>query len=284
MTAGTGVPSRLSEAREASPEALFDPSVAHPARVYSYWLGGKDYFEADRVAAEEVARHRPQVAAGARANRGFLARVVKYLAAECGIRQFLDVGAGLPLVDTNTHQVAQGVAPECRVVYVDDDPVVMTHARALLISGPEGACDYIEADLRDTATIVAQAAQTLDLSQPMAVLMLAVLHLIPDRDDPATIVKTLADGLAPGSYLAVSHPTADFAPEQVGAAVAAYNTLVSAPVTPRTHAQVSVLFGGLPLVAPGVVPVTRWRPSVVGLPHRVTADLYAGVASVPVRG
>jgi SAM-dependent methyltransferase len=261
--------------------ARFDPNVAHPARVYAYLLGGKDHYEADRAAAHEVTRHRPQVAAGAQANRAFLARVVRYLVAECGIRQFLDVGAGLPLADTNTHQVAQGVAPECRVVYVDDDPVVMTHARALLVSSAEGACDHVEADLRDTGTVLAQAAWTLDFAQPTAVLMLAVLHLIPGSDDPAKIVKTLASALAPDSYLAISHLTGDFAPEQVAAATDAYNTLVSVPVTARTHTQVTGLFGGLPLVAPGVVPVTQWRPSAVGLPYRMTADLYAGLASVP---
>ena len=264
----------------AGPGLPFDPLVAHPARVYGYWLGGKDYYEADRQAAEEVMRHRPQVVAGARANRALLARMVRYLAAECDIRQFLDIGTGLPLAD-HTHQVAQGVAPECRVVYVDNDPVVMTHARALLVSSPEGVCDYVEADLRDTGTLLAQAAGTLDLSQPTAVLMLAVLHLIPDSDNPAKIVKTLASALAPGSYLAVSHLTSDFAPEQVAAAVAAYNAQVSVPVIPRSHAQVSGLFEGLPLVAPGVVPVTQWRPVVAGLPHRMTADLYAGMASIP---
>jgi SAM-dependent methyltransferase len=254
--------------------------MPHSARVYGYWLNGKDHYEADRKAAREVMRLRPQVVAGARANRAFLTRVVRFLAAERGIRQFLDIGAGLPMAD-NTHEVAQGVAPDCRIVYVDSDPVVMTHARALLTSNPGGGCDYVEADLRDTGTVLAQAAWTLDLTQPTAILLLAVLHLIPDGDDPANTVKTLASALAPGSYLVISHLTADFAPEQVTAAATAYNALVPVPVTPRTHAQVTALFDGLPLVAPGVVPVTQWRPAVAGLPHRMTADLYAGVASIP---
>jgi len=157
----------------------------------------------------------------------------------------------------------------------------MSHARALLTSRPEGACGYVEADLRDTGTVLAQAAWTLDLTQPTAILLLAVLHLIPDSDDPAKLVKTLTSALAPGSYLIISHVTSDFAPEQVTAAATAYNTQVPVPVTPRSHAQVSELFGGLPLVAPAVVPVTQWRPQAAGLPHRITADLYAGVARVP---
>jgi SAM-dependent methyltransferase len=258
----------------------FDPGVAHPARVYSYWLGGKDHFPADRKTAEDVIRLRPQVVAGARANRAYLARVVRYLAADCGVRQFLDIGAGLPFPD-NTHEVAQQVAADCRVTYVDNDPVVLTHARALLTSTVPGSCAYIDADVRDTSTILTHAAQTVDLSRPVAVLALAVLHFIPGSDDPQRIVAALAAGLAPGSYLAISHLTADFAPEQVAAAVTAYNAQASVPVAPRTHAGVTGLFGGLPLVAPGVVPVIEWRPSVAGLPHRMTADLYAGLASIP---
>jgi S-adenosyl methyltransferase len=164
-------------------------------------------------------------------------------------------------------------------VYVDNDPVVMAHARALLTSRAGGLCDYVEADLRDTGTIFTQAAETLDFARPVAVLMLAVLHLVPDRDDPAMIVKTLASGLAPGSYLAISHMTADFAPQQVSAAVAAYNELAPAPVTPRTREQVTGLFGGLPLLEPGVVPVTGWRPASP-LAHRKPCDLYAGVARI----
>jgi SAM-dependent methyltransferase len=271
-TLGDGVPA-------VNPDPRLDTSVAHPARVYSYWLSGKDHFPADRKAAEEVMRLRPQVVAGARANRAFLARVVRYLAGECGVRQFIDLGTGLPCPG-NTHEIAQQVAADCRVVYVDNDPVVLTHARALLTCTPPGSCDYIEADVRDTGAIVAEAARTLDLSQPVAVLALAVLHFLPDGDDPAAIVAALASALAPGSFIVLSHLTADFAPGQVTAAVTAYNTQASVAVTPRTHAQVSGLFGGLPLVAPGVVPVTQWRPVVAGLPHRMTADVYAGAARI----
>jgi hypothetical protein len=261
------------------PGLRFDPSVPHPARVYGYWLGGKDHYPADREVAEEVIRRRPQVVAGARANRAFLARVVRYLAAECGVRQFLDIGTGLP-AHNSTHQVAQAIAPGSRVVYVDNDPLVLVHARALLTSAPQGSCDYVEADLRDTTAVLAGAVQTLDFARPVAVLLLAVLHFLADTDDPAGVVATLARQLPPGSFVAISHLTADFAPGPVAAGVETYNTLVPAPLTPRSHTQVSALFGGLPLVPPGVVPVIEWRPAVASpLPH--VADLYAGVARKP---
>jgi SAM-dependent methyltransferase len=283
-----GVPSRrppphdwMSGLQPASPGTGFDPSVPHPARVYGYWLGGKDHYPADREVAEEVIRCRPQVVAGARANRAFLARAVRYLAAGCGIRQFLDIGTGLPAPE-GTHDVAQAVDPRSRVVYVDNDQLVLVHARALLTSTPQGACDYVDADLRDTATIIAQAAATLDFTRPVAVLLLAVLHFIPDADDPAGAVAALARRLAPGSYLVISHLTGDFAPGPVSAGILAYNALVPTPLIPRTHAQVTALFGGLPLVPPGVVPLAEWRPAHAG-PGPQLADLYAGMARVPRR-
>jgi O-methyltransferase involved in polyketide biosynthesis len=256
----------------------FATDVSHPARVYNYWLGGKDHFPADRTTAEEVIRVRPQVVDAARANRAFLTRVVRYLAGDCGIRQFLDIGTGLPAPD-NTHDVALRVAPGCRVVYCDNDPLVLAHARALLVGSPPGACAYIDADVRDAATILGEAAQTLDLSQPAAVLLLAILHFLPDSDDPAEVVAALADGMAPGSFVAISHLTADLDPEQVRAAAQAYNARAAVPVTPRTHAQVTALLGGLPLVPPGVVRVTEWRAdrdSPAGQP----VDLYAALARV----
>ncbi len=261
--------------------ARFDPSMAHPARVYDYWLGGKDHFPADRRVAEQVIRERPQVVAGARANRAFLARAVRYLAAECGIRQFLDIGTGLPSA-ANTHQVAQAIAPAARVVYVDNDPLVLVHARALLTSTPQGMCDYIDADLRDPASILTQAGRTLDFAQPVAVLLLAVLHFIDNASDPAGIVAALAGGLAPGSFIAVSHLTADFAPEQVSAAATAYNATSPVPVTARTHAQITSLFGGLPLLPPGVMPVSEWRPGPGAVPQ--PCDVHGGVARVGRRG
>ncbi len=261
----------------ARPE--FDPGVAHPARVYNYWLGGKDHYLADRTVGDEVARCRPHVVAGARANRAFLARAVRYLAGDCGIRQFLDIGTGLP-APGSTHELAQQVAPECAVAYVDNDPLVLVYARALLTSRPEGRCGYIDADLRDPAAILARASATLDLSQPVAVLLLAVLHFLAAAADPAGIVADLTRALAPGSYVVISHLTADLAPGQVGAAVEAYNAAVPGGVIPRSHAEVTALFGGLPLVPPGVVPLTEWRPTSATGPA-ACADLYAGIARTP---
>lgn len=283
----TTEPAELRAALAASPAhpapggpPRFDPHVPHPARVYNVWLHGKDHYEADRKAAEEVLRHRPQAVTGARANRSFLARAVRYLAAERGIRQFLDLGTGLP-APGNTHEVAQAIAPESRIVFVDNDPLVLAHVRALLTSTPQGSCDYVDADLRETSAILGEASHTLDLTRPVAVLLLAVLHFVPNTDDAAAIVATLTADLAPGSCVAISHLTADFAPEPVASGVAAYNTLVPTPLTPRTHAQVTALFGGLPLAPPGVVPITEWRPDsgFITQPH----DLYAGLATVPGR-
>jgi hypothetical protein len=259
---------------------LFEPDVAHPARVYNIWIGGKDYHAADLQAAKEVARHRPQVLAGARANRAFLARVVRYLAAERGIRQFVDIGPGLP-APGSTHQVAQAIDPECRVLYADNDPLVIAHARALLTSAPEGSCSYVEADLRTPAPILRQAARALDLTQPAAVLLVAVLHFV--ADNTAGVVAVLAGALAPGSFIAISHLTADMAPEQVARGVAAYNKLVAGGITARSHAQVTALFGGLPLVSPGVVPVAEWRPTA-GCQLPQSADMYAGLATTRRRG
>jgi S-adenosyl methyltransferase len=267
--------------RPGSGTPRFNPGIPHPARVYNVWLGGKDGLAADRKAAAEVARCRPQVVAGARANRAFLARVVRYLADQQGIRQFLDIGPGLPAPDA-THKVAQAIAPETRVVYVDNDSLVLVHARALLTSSDEGVCEYLDADLREPGTILKEAAQTLDFSRPVAVLLVAILHFIPDADDPPSIVTSLISSLAPGSFVAISHLTADSAPDEVAMGVATYNALVPAGITARSHAEVTALFGGLPLIPPGVVPVTEWRPDHIPL-HGVSADMYAGLAAIPGR-
>jgi hypothetical protein len=257
-------------------DPAFDPLVAHPARVYNVWLGGKDHYAADRDAALRVVARRPQVVAGARANRQFLGRVVRYLAGKQGVSQFLDVGTGLPAPD-NPHEVAQALDPAARIVYADNDPLVLTHARALLGSTPGGACDYLHADLHDPAALLAGAARTLDFTRPVAILLLAVLHFLPDADDPAATLATLAAGLAPGSFVAVSHLTSDFAPAAVTSGIAAYNEAVPGGVTARSHAQVSALLGDLSLVPPGVVPVSEWRPDP-GL-VRQSADLYAALAT-----
>lgn len=271
----------ISSGTPRSQESRFDPSVPHLARVYAYWLGGKDHFPADRKVAEEVADHRPQVVAGAQANRQFLARVVEYLARDAGIRQFLDIGAGLSAPGA-THEIAQAIAPKSRVVYVDNDPLVLAHARARLAGCiRQGTVVCEEADLRDPAVVLAAAA-TLDFTQPAAVLLLAVLHFVPDSQDPAGVVAALASGLAPGSFIAVSHVTADFAPQQMGAAVDAYNALMLTRITARTHRQVSGLFGDLPLVAPGVVPISGWRLRPLDASPG-PADLYAGLARTSAR-
>jgi len=195
------------------PKIVIDTSRAHPARVYDYWLGGKDNFAADREAAELALQAYPQLAQAVQANRKFLARAVRYLTGEAGIRQFLDIGTGIPAAD-NTHQVAQRDAPESRIVYIDNDPIVLLHAKALLKSTPRGACDYIQADLRDPDAILEGAARTLDFSRPLALMLLAILQFIPGEEDPYGLVSRLLAGLPSGSYLVISHPTDDFNPNR----------------------------------------------------------------------
>jgi hypothetical protein len=226
--------------------------------VYNYWLGGKDNFQADRDAAEYVIANSPVVLVNVRAQRAFLARVVRYLAAEAGIRQFLDVGTGLPTAD-NTHEVAQRAAPESRIVYVDNDPVVLLHARELLTSSPEGATSYLEADARDTETILTGAARTLDFSQPVAVMILGVLHSIPDADDPYGLVRRLMAAVPSGSYLVLSQMASDVL-QRATDTMRAYNERGGVPVTPRSHAEVSRFFAGLELLEPGVTSPNCWRP------------------------
>jgi hypothetical protein len=257
-----------------------DTSVPHIARVYDYWLGGKDNFAADRVVAEQVIATLPAIRLSVRAQRAFLGRAVHYLAAEAGIRQFLDIGTGLPSAN-NTHEVAQRVAPQSRVVYVDNDPIVLLHARSLLASRPEGATAYVDADLRDIGTIVARATRVLDFGRPVAVMLLGVLHCIPDEDDPAALVAKLMATVPPGSYLAISHPASDVATEQMATSMRAYNDQAAVPLTARSHAEVSRFFAGLDLVDPGVVQLHRWRAGT-GDPG-TTRDLpnYGAVARKP---
>ena len=253
----------------------FDTTVAHPARVYDYLLGGKDNYEADRVAAEEIAAISPSVRPTVRANRAFLRRVVQYLAGEAGIRQFLDIGTGLPTAE-NTHQIAQEVAPESRVVYVDNDPIVLAHARALLTSSPQGATAYVHADARDTGTILRPAADTLDFGQPIAVMLLCILQYVPDEAGPHDIVARLMAATPPGSYLAVSDTTRDFDPEEMTAGAARYNVRLGPNrFTPRTRAEIAAFFGGLEFVEPGLVPLPQWR-ALARPGERIPA--YAGLA------
>jgi S-adenosyl methyltransferase len=254
----------------------FDTSVAHIARVYNYWLGGKDNYAADREAGDATIAAYPDLVASVRANRAFLARTVRYLANEAGIRQFLDIGTGIPTAN-NTHEVAQSVTPDCRVVYVDNDPIVLAHARALLTSTPQGATSYIDADLRDTATILGQAAATLDFDKPVAVMLIAILHLIADDDDPYGIVTTLLDAVPAGSYLALSHVASDIAPEQQAEAARRYNQRAHDRQNHRDHAGVTRFFDGLALVDPGVVPVQKWRPNTAAEANSPSA-MWGGVA------
>ena len=248
---------------EAVPDAeviaRLDTGVAHIARVYDYCLGGKDNFAADRVAAEEFVKVMPGILPAVREARAFLVRVVRFLAIEAGIRQFLDIGTGLPTAN-NTHETAQWAAPDSRVVYVDNDPLVLAHARALLASSPQGKTAYLDADLRDPGAILDQAAQTLDFTRPVAVMLVGVLHCIPDDGDPWGIVKRIMDAVPPGSYLVVGHPASDVQVAEAAQATAGLNTRLAAPVTFRPRDQVARFLDGLELLEPGVVPYSLWRP------------------------
>jgi hypothetical protein len=258
----------------------FDPTVAHPARVYDYWLGGKDNFEADRIAGEATIAAYPAIRASARANRAFLARSVRYLVAEEGTRQFLDIGTGLPTA-SNTHQVAQSVAPESRIVYVDNDPLVLSHARALLTSSPQGVTAYLDADLRDTDEILEQAADTLDFTKPVAVMLLAILHYIPDLDEAQRIVARLVSAVPSGSYLTISHAASDIDAEQMAELQRRLNEhLGEESHVGRPRHVVAQFFDGLDLVEPGVVKVTQWRPDS-SFQAQGPTTLWGGVARKP---
>jgi hypothetical protein len=239
----------------------FDITKGHQARGYDYLLGGKDNYAADRAMVDAWLKFDPGMAFTARANRAFLGRAVRFLAAEAGMRQFLDIGTGIPTVG-NTHEVAQAVAPESRVVYVDYDPIVLAHARALLDSSEAGATEYIDADLRDTDTILGKARQLLDFSKPVAVTLISILHAIPDADDPHAIVATLLEAVPSGSYLAISHIGSDLyqAETQQGLADVTDRT-AQHQIIWRSREQVARFFEGTDLVEPGLVRVEEWRPA-----------------------
>jgi len=239
--------------------AEFDTSVAHQARMYDYLLGGKDNYAADRAAIDAQLEIYPDLAFAALANRAFLGRAVRYLTADAGIRQFLDIGTGIPTAG-NTHQVAQEIAPETRVVYVDYDPVVLAHARALLVSHEAGATDYVDADLRDTGRIRAEASELLDFSEPVAVTLIAILHAIPDADDPYGIVASLMDAVPSGSYLAISHMGTGLIDRDTQHGLEAHSgRMMQQRLTARSREQVARFFDGMDLVPPGVVRVEEWR-------------------------
>jgi S-adenosyl methyltransferase len=264
-------------ASEPNLEGALDTSVAHPARVYDYWLGGKDNFAADREAAEQVIAANPTVLPGVRANRAFLGRAVRYLAGEAGIRQFLDLGTGLPTAQ-NTHQVAQSVAPDARIVYVDNDPLVLAYARALLTGSAEGATAYVEADVRDTDKVLAAAEEMLDFSKPVAVMALMVLQYVPDADDPWGIISRMLAGLTAGSYLTASDTVRDIDTDRVTEGTARLNARMGpTQLTLRTRPDFERFFGGLEMVEPGIVPLPEWRGP--GSEHPIPC--YAGMGRKP---
>jgi hypothetical protein len=253
----TPAPARGIADRGAAP--VFVTSIAHQARMYDYALGGKDNYAADRAALEEMLKVDPDVVFTMRANRAFLGRAVRYLAAEAGIRQFLDIGTGIPTAG-NTHQVAQAIAPESRVVYVDYDPVVLAHARALLTSSDLGETGYIDADLRDTGTILTRATELLDFSRPVAITLLGILHAIPDTDDPHAIVAELLAAVPAGSYLVISHLGSDLlAQDKLDSIVGIAGQMVQQQPVYRDREQLARFFAGTDLVEPGLVRVEEWR-------------------------
>jgi O-methyltransferase involved in polyketide biosynthesis len=256
-----------------------DQSVSHSARIWNYWLGGKDHYPVDQEVGDQILAFVPELVRSARADRYFLARAVRYLAAR-GIRQYLDIGTGLPTVD-NTHEVAQRAAPESRIVYVDNDPLVLVHARVLLTSTEAGACDYIDADVRDPESILRQAARTLDFSQPVAIIMLGILNFVIDNAEAERVVRELTEALVPGSYLVISHPTTEVDAEPMTEAVRFWNQNGSALMTLRTRDELLRFFDGLELTEPGVVTCSRWRPDVMEIGEIVDVTHFGGVARKP---
>ena len=274
--ASEGAVAPSEAAPEPGDEPTFDTSVAHVARVYNYWLGGKDNFAADRAAAEQAMSAFPGIVLSARANRAFIRRTVTYLAREAGIRQFLDIGTGIPSAN-NTHEVAQSVAVDSRIVYVDNDPVVLAHARALLASSSSGATDYINADLRQADQILAGAARTLDFTQPVAVMLMAILQHLSDDDDPYAVIGKLMAAVPSGSYLVLSHPAKDIHAAEMAAMAERLNQMMAEKVTFRGEAEVARFFTGLELVEPGMTNVPNWRPDTEEEASSPAA-LWAGVA------
>jgi len=263
----------LSGVTQEPPDDI-DVTVPHSARIWNYWLGGKDNYEVDRVVGDQVAQMNPRIRVQARVSRAFLTRVIGYLVGE-GVRQFLDVGTGLPTVD-NTHEVAQRIAPECRIVYVDNDPLVLVHARALLTSSLEGASDYVDADLHDTARIMSEAARTLDFTKPIALILNGIMGHVEDDDEAHSCVRRLVDALPSGSYLALSDGT-DTNPASVRS-MALYKNSGAIPYHLRSPAQVVAFFDGLDLIEPGIVALEDWRPDALP-PARLPA--IGGVGRKP---
>ncbi|MGH3922665.1 MAG: SAM-dependent methyltransferase [Pseudonocardiaceae bacterium] len=257
---------------------VIDTSVAHTARVWNYWLGGKDNYPVDREVGDQIFSFMPDIINGARAQRGFLVRAVRYLASEAGIRQFLDIGTGLPTAN-NTHEVAQATVPECRIVYVDNDPLVLVHARALLISTPEGVTDYLDADLRDPDTILRDAARTLDFTQPIGLMLMGIMEHIIDNDEAYAIVHRLLDALVAGSHLVLSDPSTDgFDGDVTLKACQRWNESGGTPpVMVRSRQELARFFQGLELLEPGLVPCPQWRPDPIDIGAPVEVNGFCGV-------
>jgi hypothetical protein len=271
-------PTQAEPGPDATAGTAIDTAVPHSARIWNYWLGGKDNYAVDRAAGDEYVKVYPGIVDIARAGRAFLARAVRYLAAEAGIRQFLDVGTGLPTAD-NTHEIAQRAAPESRIVYVDNDPLVLSHARALLTSTPEGATDYIDADMHEPEAILARAAASLDFGQPVALMLMGVMGHISDDDEAQSIVQRLLAGLPSGSFLAVHDGVEDA--EAMSEAEQGYEDTGAVPYKNRGREQVARFFDGLEFVEPGLVRVSQWRPEVTGPGAGPDSPSFAGVARKP---
>ncbi|MER7497876.1 SAM-dependent methyltransferase [Streptomyces pharetrae] len=252
-------------------------SQPHTARIWNYWLGGKDNYEVDRAAGDQIRRLHPGIGEYARADRLFLGRAVRYLVEEAGIRQFLDIGTGLPTAD-NTHEVAQRLAPEARIVYVDNDPLVLAHARALLTSTPEGRTDYLDEDLRNVDAILEHASRTLDFSEPVALILLGVVIFIGDDEDPYSLVRRLVDALPAGSHLVLSHTITSPSMPDVDEAVQFWNEHGTPKLTQRSPEDVTRFFDGLELLEPGVVSCSRWRPEDGDGTEPEEVAMFGGVA------
>jgi hypothetical protein len=269
---------RFSTHTDGTPK--IDITKAHPARVYDYWLGGKDNFAPDREIGDQVIEALPGIIPGVRAQRAFLGRAVRFLATEAGVTQFLDIGTGLPAAG-NTHEVAQRATAQSRIVYVDNDPMVLAHARALLTSTREGACAYIEADLRDVKEILAEAECTLDFGRPVAVVLLGVMQFISDKDCPPAIIDALMTACPPGSYLVLGQPASDIEPERMSEVAARAQRLTSIEANMRAHGEVLAFFDGLELMHPGLVQLPGWRPDPADPPVPGPVPFWCGVARKP---
>jgi O-methyltransferase involved in polyketide biosynthesis len=253
------VTDRLPGRDDTNPPPKINPTVAHPARIWNYWLGGIDNYASDREIGDQTIAAYPHIVELARAQRAFLVRVVTHLVRDVGARQLLDIGTGLPTAN-NTHEVAQAIAPEARIVYVDNDPLVLAHARALLTSTPLGVTDYVDADLRDPDRILHAASQTLDFTEPVAITMLGIVIFITDDQEANRIVDRLVEALPSGSYLAMTHTTNAIHGATTDEAVRIWNEGGSTPMVVRSLDQIGRFFRGLELLEPGLVPLTRWRP------------------------